>query len=708
MTALLRSLEFVAQADREEAIPVAYARTYEWIFDQGPSRQHDEQDMWSAFPEWLMRDCDNVYWIMGKPGSGKSTIMKFLVRDPRTVSYLRKWASPRPLLVASFYSWNAGVDLQKSREGLLQALLYQILEQAPELAPRLLPARWALMKLFGTAVAQQFPVWTWREVFESVASLDSLSSDTRFNLAIFIDGLDEFTGDFSELIQLVKKFHSCRSIKVCVSSRPWNDFRDAFADCPQLRMELLTSTDMKCFVHGRFDSTRAFLELQAVSPVRACELREAIVEKASGVFLWASVVTNDLLTGLTEGDSLADLEATLEKLPADLEELYKTLWHGIRPKYKIESAQILAIFRSFKSSQRCLFGQVLPEWLMTTGIPLYILWFADGGAAEDASYITQTLTRRLASRTRGLLEIRPSGDVDCLHRTAHDWFNSMWTEIEQPPTKDFDANLAVLTGIITDIEYDPERYLRGETYSPWLAVLILCLSFASKVVDNVSSRKRLVTALDKMARLSFEEYQRDTHISWPLWSKIGPRPAITGFIKVAAELGLTPYVEVKVKEDSSLLSLSGAGTRDDLVSRLVLGPSGDRGLYDVGMKYNRAMPDLQIRLHEYITHEINFNAVGRYYLAHDLVSMSSIACNDPARMAKLLSGLRKDMTHEFYDKSRYDNYIRAKFSIPVAIGESEDEELPYGLAVLRMLEKHGAKGPLGFRLKNITRTLFGS
>lgn len=42
---------------------------------------------WDSFCDWL-RSTEPVYWVSGKPGSGKTTLMKYLLDHPRTRSFL--------------------------------------------------------------------------------------------------------------------------------------------------------------------------------------------------------------------------------------------------------------------------------------------------------------------------------------------------------------------------------------------------------------------------------------------------------------------------------------------------------------------------------------------------------------------------------------------------------------------------------------------
>ena len=57
-----------------------------------------------------------MFWVSGKAGSGKSTLMKYLKSDPDTESNLWAWANGPKLVTASYFFWNAGTDMQKSQE----------------------------------------------------------------------------------------------------------------------------------------------------------------------------------------------------------------------------------------------------------------------------------------------------------------------------------------------------------------------------------------------------------------------------------------------------------------------------------------------------------------------------------------------------------------------------------------------------------------
>ena len=113
-----KSLSFQVMDDREDQIAEAELKTFEWIL-QPPQ---EKQRKGSSFVEWLETG-GSIYWISGKAGSGKSTMMKYLNNHHRVHQALKNWAVDTPIVTASFYFWYNGNALQKTQEGLLRSLL---------------------------------------------------------------------------------------------------------------------------------------------------------------------------------------------------------------------------------------------------------------------------------------------------------------------------------------------------------------------------------------------------------------------------------------------------------------------------------------------------------------------------------------------------------------------------------------------------------
>lgn len=132
--AVLGTLHYRRMEAREAQVHDAHEKTCRWIFED----PKDADRPWTNFRQWLEQG-KGCYWIEGKAGCGKSTLMKFLRSDVRTQRALEKWSESKQCIVASCFFWMAGTSLQKNQEGLLRSLLHTILSQRRELISRVLP-----------------------------------------------------------------------------------------------------------------------------------------------------------------------------------------------------------------------------------------------------------------------------------------------------------------------------------------------------------------------------------------------------------------------------------------------------------------------------------------------------------------------------------------------------------------------------------------
>ena len=335
---ILESLRYQRMEARQEKIIDAHAQTFEWIFD--PHISSSRLPSKDNFSEWLTSGND-IFWITGKAGSGKSTLMKFLCHHKSSTSALKRWANEKELITAAHYFWHAGTELQKSQEGLLQSLLYGVLSQCPEIMPQILPKRWELCTRTH-AISRR---WTRRELLTAFSEM-SLQSTLKKRFCFFIDGLDEYGGDHSDIVDLVQGFASSKDIKLCLSSRPWNVFTRAFGwgSHPKLHLEYLTQPDIKAYVQDTLGSNILFCQLAAGKDSARCKgLEDAIVSRAQGVFLWVFLVVRSLMEGLTNADRITDLERRLQSLPTDLEAYFRHMLENIEDVYVQQTVQTFHI-----------------------------------------------------------------------------------------------------------------------------------------------------------------------------------------------------------------------------------------------------------------------------------------------------------------------------------------------------------------------------
>ena len=126
----------------------------------------------------------------------------------------------------------------------------------------------------------------------------SRRSGSATKLLFLVDGLDEFEGteeQREELIDYLLSLSRYRNLKLCLSSRPWNIYTEAFQHFPQLKLEDLTYNDISAYVVSKLQSHRLFQYIERQDPGSADQLITSIIAKAAGVFLWVRLVVRDIL-----------------------------------------------------------------------------------------------------------------------------------------------------------------------------------------------------------------------------------------------------------------------------------------------------------------------------------------------------------------------------------------------------------------------------
>jgi hypothetical protein len=273
-----QSLSYEIIDDREDQIAETELDTFEWILQPA----QDTQRPWSNFIQWLESD-GSIYWICGKAGSGKSTMMKFLNSHPRVRDSLSAWSvkANLPLVTASFYFWHKGIALQKTQQGLLRSLLYQALRNHRELIPVVLKGSFGI---FTKNLDNHMDHWTLSRLKAAFHRLLA-QTEVPIRICLLVDGLDEYAGNHSDIIEIFQGAAKFDHVKICVSSRPMVAFDRAFKSAPGLMLQNLTFADIQLYVENSFHNDERFRELEMEEPGLGLEMARQVVSKASGVFL---------------------------------------------------------------------------------------------------------------------------------------------------------------------------------------------------------------------------------------------------------------------------------------------------------------------------------------------------------------------------------------------------------------------------------------
>ncbi|KAI8258561.1 hypothetical protein K4K56_007022 [Colletotrichum sp. SAR 10_98] len=126
---IVSSLDYTSRPIRLDSIPQAHQDTLQWAFD-------------SRLANWFLSG-SGTFWISGKPGSGKSTFMKFISKHTRTKELLETWAAEQmPLRMCLFID---GLDEYDSNHGELCEVLLDM-AKSPHVKICLSSRRWPVFE----------------------------------------------------------------------------------------------------------------------------------------------------------------------------------------------------------------------------------------------------------------------------------------------------------------------------------------------------------------------------------------------------------------------------------------------------------------------------------------------------------------------------------------------------------------------------------
>ncbi|KAI1387548.1 uncharacterized protein F4822DRAFT_444193 [Hypoxylon trugodes] len=298
----------------------------------------------SEFSDWLQSD-GSVFWISGKPGSGKSILMKYLIHDTHTMEFLRRWKPS--VQVFRFYFYEIGLNnLQRQLAGCVRTLLHQIIDKNPNVFEVLLRSQPEIrMKMSAYD-------WNLRELF------DALSTCLRCEVSVsclFLDGLDEIQTDGRQnIVKIVEFLKDITNVKICVASRPEIMFRQHLSHYPTLRVQDLTNNAIHSYARTSLQEYRnsdRYMSLFETPEERYQRFLEEFVAMSNGVFLWAALALRSVVGGIENGDSLILLNQRIYEFAPNLNELYEQMWKKQNEDSQVYKKQASEIFWYISQSE---------------------------------------------------------------------------------------------------------------------------------------------------------------------------------------------------------------------------------------------------------------------------------------------------------------------------------------------------------------------
>lgn len=381
---MLESLQFERIDSRFDSIEKAYGTTCQWLLTT------------SEYLNWLspnmMVSHHGFLWIKGKPGAGKSTLMKFAVRNAE--EELRG-------TITSFFFNARGVDLEKSTKGMYRSLLLQLLKKIPSTQKAVEPPRWLLQG----RETRDWSIPPLKDLFEQ--ALLGLGQSPLF---CFIDALDEC--DEAEIRDMVSFFEDICKLTtskgilfhVCVSSRHY----------PHVTISKGINLDLQA-QEGHDQDIVRYLENLKIKPEKAAErIRAKLTSKAAGVFIWVVLVVGILQREYDHGATPCELEERLRDIPADLNKLF----YNILTRDTLRKDRLLLCIRWVLFARQPLRPEQLYLALLSAEkAKVDCYWKID--EIEKAS-----IERFILSASKGLVEITQSTrcpTVQFIHESVRDF-----------------------------------------------------------------------------------------------------------------------------------------------------------------------------------------------------------------------------------------------------------------------------------------------
>lgn len=238
-------------------------------------------------------------------------------------------------------------------------------------------------------------------------------------------------------------------IKICISSRPWNVYEEAFGRGPKLYIHDLTQNDIRNYVSDRLCEHPQWPYLLDSDPTESQWLIEAIVNRCDGVFLWVFLVTKLLREGMTNRDRFPDLRRRLESFPRELEPFFRQILDSVEPIYLAKMTAMLRIALTAEKPLHMIMYDL--HDLEHDDEYYYRPRLVKPLTQEELSRVKSRITYHLNSRTRGLLELSSASlEVTFLHRTVRDYLASQglsdFPEIDLPrgSGRKFSPELSIL------------------------------------------------------------------------------------------------------------------------------------------------------------------------------------------------------------------------------------------------------------------------
>ena len=342
LTAKADILQWLHVDDGRQRVSSPLRGTFDWITEN------------QSFTSWI-ENSSSVLWLTGKPGSGKSTLMRHISEEP----IAHALGMPLGAITASHFLGHS----RSSREAsisLARSLLYQFCFQSLQVESQQNSRGWQYSKPYLDLQlrAEKEEELSYHDLVDLLqAFVIQVSQDHA--IYIMVDALDECDDEAGKrilsLLSTLRSITAEKPVQICLSSRSTLPLEPISRS--QLRtiyLENETSKDLEYF---------ARMEIQRMMPLapKDSHLASAIVDHAEGMFLWAKLAICTLTDRYVGSEPL---EILIGSLPEGLFSLYDRLLQNLATRRKIPALFLKRTLMWLSFSRRPLSLEELSEALV--------------------------------------------------------------------------------------------------------------------------------------------------------------------------------------------------------------------------------------------------------------------------------------------------------------------------------------------------------
>ena len=303
-----------------------------------------------AYHRWAQAEGSDILWLVGKPGTGKSTFLLEALRrsqqrtgqpgleemlefdrthsNPPQTKQQNKSMPLKKIVASYFYNFRDKGGNEVHVSSMLQSLLFQILYQEARVFP-LFQKTFSKYKANGPRLS----MWSHddlRTVFASIINLQD--RELPLNIELFIDALDEseqsvlvfrlINGTISaaqEKSVAVKALVACRDMQVLLE----------IPEDRQIHLEKHNSTEISSLINLGVSNiekqlTRFYDKVHfARNTIQVERFKAEMSRRAQGTILWVSLALASVASDLSHGVfTIERMMSALDDIPSHLEDLY--------------------------------------------------------------------------------------------------------------------------------------------------------------------------------------------------------------------------------------------------------------------------------------------------------------------------------------------------------------------------------------------------